>query len=169
MSLPAKRLALSHVGTPRNKGPRLAACADPKVGGLLWGRQFGYRAVRTDDVPYLQRRHIPDFPPAVAAPTNARAPNDRRARQRSLSSRKTPGRLSSSPRSTVAPAVPAALQPTTGSDRTGVEADPTPGYSQPLLRPPGRSPQSRQRLLRSLAQVQQSAASTMLHYLRRCV
>ena len=169
MSLPATRFALSHVGTAGNQGPRLAACADSKVGGLFWGRQFGHRAVRTDDVPYLQRRHIPDFPSAVAAPTNARAPHDRRARQRSLSSRKTPGRLSSSPRSTVAPAVPAALQPTTGSDRTSVEADPTPGYSQPLLRHLGRSPQSRQRLLRSLAPAQQRAASIMLHYLRRYV
>lgn len=169
MSLPATRFPLPHVGAARNQGPDPAACADPKVRGLLWCRQFGYRAVRTDDVPYLQRRNVPDFPQAVASPTNARAPHDRRARQRSLSSRKTPGRLSSSPCSTVAPAVPAALQPAIGSDRAGVEADSAPCYSQPLLRYAGRSAQSRQRLLRPLAKTQQGIASIMLHYLRRCV
>jgi hypothetical protein len=169
MSLPTTRFPLPHVGGARNQGPDPAPCADPKVGGLLWGRQFGYRAVRTDDVPHLQRRYVPELPAAAASPANARTPHDRRARQRSLSSRKTPGRLPSSPCSTIAFAVPAALQPTTGPDRAGVEADSTPGYSQPLLRHAGRSAQSRQRLLRSLAQAQQGAASTMLHYLRRCV
>ena len=169
MSLPATRLPLPHVGTARSQGPDPAACADPKVGGLLRGRQFGHRTVRTNDVPDFQRRHLQDFPQTVASPANARTPLDRRARQRAVSSRKTPGRLPSSPCSTVASAVPAALQPATGSDRAGVEADSAPRYSQPLLRHAGRSAESRQRLLRSLAQAQQRAASTMLHYLRRCV
>jgi len=169
MSLPTTRFPLPHVGTARNQGSDPAPCADPKVGGLLWGRQFGHRAVRTHDVPYLQRRHVPDFPQTLASPTNARTPHDRRARQRALSSRQTPGRLSSSPCPPVASDVPAALQPTTGADRAGVEADSAPGYSQPLLRHAGRSAESRQRLLRSLAQTQQGAASIMLHYLRRYV
>ncbi len=169
MSLPATRLPLSHVGTSRSQGPDPAACADPKVGGLLWGRQFGHRTVCTNDVPHLQRRHLQDFPQAVASPANARTPLDRRARQRSVSSRKTPGRLPSSPCSTIAPAVPAALQPAIGSDRAGVEADSAPCYSQSLLRHTGRSAEGRQRLLRSLAYAQQGPASVMLHYLRRCV
>ena len=169
MSLPATRFALPHVGSAGNQGPDPAACADSKVGGLLWGRQFGHRTVRTNDVPYLQRRHVPDFPQAVASPANARTPHDPRARQRSLSSRKAPGRLPSLPCSTVAPVVPAALQPATGSDRASVEADSAPCYSQPLLRHAGRRAESRQRLLRPLAQTQQGAASIMLHYLRRCV
>jgi hypothetical protein len=169
MSLPATRLALPHVGSARNQRPDSAACSDPQVGGLLWSRQPGYRAVRTNDVPYLQRRHVPDFPQALASPANARTPHDRRARQRSLSSRKTPGRLPSSQCSTVASAVPAALQPATGSDRASVEADSTPCHSQSLLRHARRSAESRKCLLRSLAQAQQGAASAMLHYLRRCV
>ncbi len=58
---------------------------------------------------------------------------------------------------------PAALQPATGSDRAAVKADSAPCYSQPLLRHAGRSTQSRQRLLRPLAQTQQGAALTRLH------
>src|SRR5450756_2032167 len=166
MSLPATWFPLPHVGTARNQGPDPAACADPKVGGLFWRRQLGHRTVRANDVPHLQRRHVPDFPQTLASPANAGAPHDRRARQRSLSSRKTPGRIPSSPCSTVALAVPAALQPAIGSDRAGVEADSAPCYSQSLLRHASRSAESRQRLLRSLAQSQQGTASTMLHYLR---
>ena len=169
MSLPAARFSVPHGGTTRNQGPHPAACADPKVGGLLWSRQFGHRSVRTNDVPYLQRRYVPDFPQAVAPPANARTSHDRRTRQRSLPSRKAPGRLPSSPCSSAASAVPAALQPPAGSDRARMEADPTPCYPQSLLRHAARSAESRQRLLRPLAKSQQSAASAMLHYLRRCV
>jgi hypothetical protein len=169
MSLPATRFPVPHVGAARNQGPYPAPCANPKVGGLLWSGQFGHGAVRANDVPYLQRRHLPQFPQAVASPANARTAHDRRSRQRSLSSRKTPGRLPSSQGSTAAAAVLAALQPSTGSDRASVEADSAPCYSQPLLRHAARSAESRQRLLRSLARAKQSAASTMLHYLRRCV
>jgi transposase len=81
MSLPATRFPLPHVGTARSQGPDPAACADPKVGGLLWGRQFGHRTIRTNDVPDLQRRHLQDFPQALASPANARTSLDRRARQ----------------------------------------------------------------------------------------
>jgi len=169
MSLSATRFPLSHVGTAGNQGPDPAARADPQVGGLLWGSQSGYRPVRTNDVPDLQRCDVPNLPPATAAPTHAQAPHDRRAPQRSLSSRKTPHQLPSSPCSTVAPAVSAALQPATGSDRAGLEADSAPCYSQSLLRHTGRSAEGRQRLLQSLAQAQHGTTSTMLHYLRRCV
>jgi len=169
MPLSATRFALPHVGSARNQRSDPAACADPKIRGLLWGRQLGHRTVRTNDVPHLQRRHVPDLPQRAASPANARTPHDRRARQRSLSPRKTSGRLPALPCSTVTSAVPAALQPTTGSNRACVEADSAPCYAQPLLRHAGRGAQGRQRLLRPMAKAQQSASSTMLYYLRRCV
>jgi hypothetical protein len=151
MSLPTARFALSHVGTAGNQGPHLAACADPQVGGVLRRRQFGYRSVRTHDVPDLQRRNVPHFPQAIAAPTNAGTANDRRARQCPISSRKTPGHLSSSSCPTIAPAFPAALQPATCSNRASLEADTAPRDSQPLLRNASRRAAGRQRLLRSMA------------------
>ena len=169
MSLPATRFSLPHVGAARNQGPDPAACADPQIDILLWGCQPGYRTVRANDVPSLHRSDLQDFPAAPAAPADARTPHDRRTRQCSISSRKAPGRLPAAPCSTAAPAVPAAIQPATGADRESVEAGSAPGYSQSLLRHVARSAASRQRLLRSLAPAQQSAASTMLHYLRRCV
>ena len=169
MSFPATRFSLPHVGAARNQGPDSAACADSQIDILLWGGQPGYRTVHTNDVPHLQRGDLQDFPAASFASADARTPHDRRARQCPISPRKTPRRLPAAPRSIATPAVPAALQPATGSNRASVEAGSAPGHSQSLLRHVARSARSRQRLLRSLAPAQQSAASTMLHYLRHCV
>lgn len=152
MSLPATLYPLPHVGAARDRGPDLAARADPKIRVLLWGGQFGNRAVRTNDVPHLQCRYVHDVPPAPVTSTDAGAPHDRRVRQCPISSRKAPRRLPASPCSTAAPDVPAAVQPATRSDRAGVEIGSAPGYSQSLLRHPGRSGESRQRLLQSLTQ-----------------
>jgi hypothetical protein len=156
MSLPAARFSVPHVGTARNQGPNPAACADPKVGGLLWGRQLDTGQFVRMMCPIFNAATFRAFLRRLLASANARAPHDRRARQRSISSRKAPGRLPSSACSTVAAAVPATLQPTTGANRAGVEADSALGHSQPLLRHAGGSTQSRQRLLQPLAKPQQS-------------
>jgi hypothetical protein len=169
MSLPAAWFPMPHVGTARNQGPNLAACADPKVGGVLWCRQFGQWAVRAHDVSHLQRRHLQDIPQAPAAPAHAGAANDRRAGQCSISSRETPGRLPSQQCSASDSAVSSALQSSVGSDRARLETDSASRHPQPLLCHAARSAQSRQRLLRPMAKGQQRAASIMLHYLRRCV
>ena len=169
MSLPATWLPLPHVGTARDQGPDPAACADPKIRGLLWCRQLGQRTVRAHDVPHLQRRDLQDFPQAPDAPAHARAAHDRRAGQCSISPCEAPGQLPSQQCSESESAFSAALQPSVGSNRARLEADSASRYSQPLLRHAARSAQSRQRLLRSMAQGQQRVASIMLHYLRRCV
>jgi len=169
MSLPTTRLALSHVGTAGNQGSNLAACADPQVRCLLWRRQLAQWSVRSHDVHDFQRRHVPEFSQAPAAPTDTRAAHDAGAGQRSLSSRDPLGAIFAQPRSKSTALVSAAIQPATGSDRTSLEAHPAPRNAQPVLRNASRSAQSRQRLLRWLAPTKQSATSTMLHYLRRCV
>lgn len=169
MSLPATRFALSHVGTAGNQGPHLAACADPKVRGLFRCRQFGHRSVRTHDVPDLQRRNIPELSQAAAAPKDSRATHDPRTRQRPLSSCTPLGCILAPPCARSAATVSAALQPATCPDRASLETHPALGNAQPLLRNASRSAESRQRLLRSLAPTEPSAAPSMLHYLRRCV
>lgn len=169
MSFPATRFALPHVGTAGNQGSHPAACAHPQICGLFWCRQLAYRSVRTHDVPNLQRRDFPDFPQTTAAPTNARTAHDPRTRQCSLSSRPAPGPVSTPERPTPAPPVPATLQSSTRPDRASVEADSAPRDAQSLLRNASRGAAGGQRLLRWLASTQQSAASTMLHYLRHCV
>lgn len=169
MSLPATRFALSYVGTAGNQGSHLAACADPKVRGLFRCRQFDHRSVRTHDVPHLQRRNIPELPQADAASKESRTTHDPRARQRPLSSRTPLGRVFASPCSGSATAVSTALQSATCPDRASLETHPSLGDTQPLLRNPSRSAESCQRVLRSLAPTEQSAAPTMLHYLGRCV
>jgi hypothetical protein len=169
MSLPATRLALSHVGAARNQGPHLAACVNPQVRRLLWRRQLGYWSVRSHDVRDFQRRHLPELSPASAAPAHSGTARDAGTGQRSLSSRDPLGAILAPPRSTSAAGVSAAIQPATGTDRTSLEADPAPRDAQPVLRNASRSAHCRQRLLRPLAQTKQGAASIMLHYLRRCV
>ncbi len=169
MSLPAARLPLPHVGTARNQGSDPAACADPKIRCLFWCRQFGQRAVRANDVPHLQRRHLQDFSQTLAAPAHAGTKDDRRAGQCSISPRATPGRFPPQQCSKSQPVVPSAVQPSVGSDRARLEADSASRHSQSLLRHAARSAQSCQRLLRSMAKSQYGSASIMLHYLRRCV
>ncbi len=169
MSLPAARFALPNVGTARNQRPDPAACTDPKIRGLLWRRQLGQRTVRANDVPHLQRCHLQDFPQALDAPTHAGVAHHRGVGQCSISPCEAPLRLPSQQCAKSDSAVSPALQPSVGSNRARLEADSASRYSQPLLRHAARSAQSRQRLLRSMAQGQQRAASIMLHYLRRCV
>ena len=169
MSLPATRLALPHVGTAGDQGPHFAACTDPQVRGVFRRRQLEQRPLRSHDVHGIQRRDFPALSQTAAAPTNTRPAHDPCARQCPLSSRETLGAIPASLCPTSAAAVPAALQSTTRSDRAGLEADPPTRNSQPLLRDPPRRPQSRQRLLRSLAQTEQRITPSMLHYLRRCV
>lgn len=169
MSLPAARFALPHVGTAGNQGSDLAACADPQVRGLFRCRQLAQWSVRSHDVHNFQRRHIPELSQAPAAPTDARTAHDAGTGQRSLSSRDPLGAIFAQPRSRSTAVVSAAIQPATSPDRTSLEADPAPRNAQPVLRNASRSAQGRQRLLRWLAATKQSVASTMLHYLRRCV
>ena len=169
MSLPTARFALPHVGTTGNQGSDLAARADPQVRRLLWSRQPAKRSVRSHDVQDFQCRHVPELSQAPAAPTDTRAAHDAGTGQRSVSSRDPLGAIFAPPRSASTTGVSAAIQPATGPDRTSLEADPAPRNAQPVLRNASRSAQSRQRLLRPLAPTKQSAASTMLHYLRRCV
>src|SRR5579863_237722 len=169
MSLPATRFALPHVGTAGNQGSHPAACAHPQVRGLFRCRQLAYRSVRTHDVRDLQRRHFPGLPDATAAPTNPRTAHDPRTRQCSLSSRHTPGPVSTPERPTPAPPVLATLQSSTRPDRAGLETDPAPRDAQSLLRNASRRDRKSTRLLRPLASAELGVTPPMLHYLRRCV
>lgn len=169
MSLSAARFPVPHVGAARNQGLGSGACADPKIRGLLWRRQFEHRAIRANDVPHFQRRDLQDLSQAFAAPAHSRTPHDRRVGQCSVSSREAPGQISSQQRTKSALAVPAALQSSVGSNRTRLETDSAARHAQPLLCHAARSAESRQRLLRPVATSKPGSASTMLHYLRRCV
>ncbi len=169
MSLPTTRFALPHVGTTGNQGPDLAACAYPQVRRLLWRCQLAQWSVRSHDLHDFQRRHLPELSQTPAAPTDTRTAHDAGTGQRSLSSRDPLGPIFAKPHSTSTAAVSAPIQPASRPDRTSLEADTTPRNAQPILRHASRSAQSRQRLLRWLAPTKQSAASIMLHYLRRGV
>src|SRR5437762_9844533 len=148
MPLPTTWLSLPNVGTAGGQGPDPAACADPQVRGLFRCRQLEQRPIRPHDVPHLQRRDVPEFPRATAAPTNSRTAHAARARQCPLPPCKAPGAIPVLPRTRSAAAVLAALQSTTRSDRASLEADPAARYPQPLLRHAARGAQGSQRVLR---------------------
>ena len=169
MSLPATWFALSHVGTAGGQGPDPAACADPQVDRLLWGRQLAHREVCPSDVQSVQRRDLPALPRTTAASSSAPSLYDRGARQCSLSSRRAPGSIPAPPCSTPETAISAALQSAARLDRERLEADSALGNSQSLLRHARRGARGRQRVLRSLAWAESCLATTMLHYLRRRV
>src|SRR5271168_4850602 len=169
MSLPAAWLAVPDVGATGNQGPDPAPCADPKVRGLLRCRQFGQRPVRAHDVPDLQRRDLPEFPQAAAAPANPRPADALGARQCPLPSREAPEAIPAPSYSRSAAAVLAALQSATRPDRASLEADSAPRDTQSLFRHAARGAQGGQRVLRSMAPTERRITKTMLHYLSRCV
>lgn len=169
MSLPAARLPLPYVGTAGNQRPHPAACVDPQVRGLLRRGQSDLGAVRTHDVHCLQCRDLPGLPQATAASSNSRTSHAPRTRQRPLPSRRTPGPVSTSARSTPQTPVSAVLQSSTRPYRASLETRSAPRNAQSLLRHASRSATGRRRLLRSLAPTESSPPKTMLHYLRRGV
>jgi len=169
MSLPTTWVALPNVDTARNQGSDPAACADSKVRGLLRRGQPQQRSVRTHDVHRLQRRDLSELPQATAPSSPLRPSHGDRTRQCPLPSRCTPGPVFAPLRSTPQAPVSAALQPPTRTHRASLQVSPATRNAQSLLRYTPRGLGGRRRLLRPLATAQSSAATTMLHYLRRCV
>lgn len=169
MSLSTARLALSDVGGTGDQGPYLAARPDSQIRGLFRSGQFKERSVRSHDVPGIQRSDVPTISQAAAAPPPSGATHGRGAGQCALPSCKPSASVSPPQRPPSAPVVLAALQSTARSNRASMETDETFGDAQSLLSHASRPTLRRQFLLRSLASTKQRVASTMLHYLRRCV
>ena len=169
MSISTTRFAPPHVGTAGDQRPHFAACTDAQVGGLLWRGQFAHRPIHPHDVSDFQRHHLPAFPEAIAASPNARPAHDPRARQHPLTSRRPPGFPSASLQAKLETLMPTTLQSATRTHRAGLETDPAPGYTQPLLGHAPRGLAGHQRVLRSLASSEYNTVAPMLHYLRRCV
>src|SRR5258706_2169110 len=169
MPLPATRNALPHVGAARDARSGAAARAHAQVGGLLRCGPSRHGSLRLGHVRSLQCTNLRYLPaPALATPPPRQAPG-RRAGQRQVPPRALTGASAASIPSWPELTAPDALQPTACTDRAGLEARAPSGPAQPLLRYARLRPRRRQPLFRQLVATQQSAASTMLHYLSRCV
>jgi hypothetical protein len=169
MPLPAAWLTLPQVGTGRDQGSGIAARTDPQIGCLLWRGEPAHRQIRAGDVRCVQRPNLRGLPQEATAAPCARPTHGGRIGQRQIPPCRVAGAAPAQvPRRAVA-ALPPTIQPTTGTDRAGLETRPPTRHAQPIFRHAHRSTRGRQRLLRPMAQAQFSVAATMLHYLRRCV
>ena len=169
MPLSAARHPHPNVGGTRGQRPGSAARAHAQIDRLLRRGAPQWRAIRLVDLAEVQRRHLRVVPAPVAAPPPARQTHGCRAGQRRLSPRPSVAAVPAPRPASANPAVSAALQPTAGSDRTGLEVGSPARHAQPLLRHPRAAGRCGRALLPALAQAESGAPSSMLQYLRRCV
>jgi len=169
MPLPAARIALPHVDCAREPGSGRHACADEEIGGLLRRREPEHRPLGHVVLPALQWGDLRSLYTSAATPSTTRPADGRRTRQR-----RVPPRPSDQAPVAQAPTpsellLPASVQPAAIDDRTGLEAHPAAGHTQPPLPDAPRRPRGRHRMLSALAATERDAPASMLHHLRRCV
>ncbi len=158
MPLPTTWNAMPDVGAARGQGPGVDACPDPQIGRLLWRGQPEHRQVRARPVREVRRDHLREFPEAVATASLPRQTNDRRARQRPVPPCRTASAIASQISQDSHLALPATVQPPTGTHRTCLEIGSPHDHAQSILRNLARSPRSRRAMLRPLADLEFSAA-----------
>ena len=169
MPLSTTRFASTHVDTTRNQGSGPAACADPQIRGVLWRGEFKHRKVCACNVQRVQCRNVPGFPQKIIASPLSRQAHGGSAGQCQISPRRIVGTFPAQIQQGTEVAFPAAIQPATRTDRTGLETRQTNRHAQSLLCNTLRSAQCGRNVFQSLAKTQSGAAQIMRHYLRRYV
>jgi hypothetical protein len=144
MPFPATRHTVPNVGSSGGQRPGANSCTYAQVRGLLWGGQLEDRQIRSLDVRKIRRRHVRVFPEETAATPLAWETHGCGAGQRPIPPRNIVGTPAAQIPQGVNPAVPAAIQPATGSCRADLEAGAAARHTQPVLRHLGRiAPRSR--------------------------
>lgn len=169
MPLSTARFASTHVDPARNQGSSLAACADPKIRGVLWRGEFKHRQVCVCNVRRVQCRDVPGIPQETVAVPLPRQAHGGRAGQRQIPPRRFAGTFPAQIPQGVEIVVPATVQSAARTDRTSLEARPTNRHAQPVLCDTRRGARCRRNLFQSLAKTQSGVAQIMRHYLRRYV
>lgn len=169
MPFPATRHAHSHVGATRDQGSGARARAHSKIRGLLRCRQPAHRKIRPLDVSGIQCGDLRRLSPEAVATSFAWPADGHRAGQRPVPPRRLVGPVAAPVPGHPDAAVPATVLSATRSHRAGVEARPTTGHAQPVLRHAGGTPRYRRNLLRRLATTESSVKAIMRHQLRRYV
>ncbi len=169
MPLPAARHTLPNVDCARGQRPGVDPCTHPQVDCLLWRSEPGDREIRIQPVRHVRRQNIRNVLDAVAAPTDPRKTHGDRLGQRPVppcqATRANAAQISKSADT----AIPAAIQPAVGTNRTSLETHPTLGHPQPVLRDTCRGTRRCPAMLHSVDKVQLGIEETMRHYLRRYV
>lgn len=133
MPFPATRHTVPNVGATGGQRPGAVPCAHAQVGGLLRGGELEDGQIRLLDVREIRRTNIRNLPEETVAAPLARQAHGHRARQCPIPPCHIVGAPVTQIPQGVDPAVLAAIQPATGSHRTGLEAGAAVGYTQPIL------------------------------------
>lgn len=169
MPFPTTRHTLQNVDSARGQGPRCDPRVHAQIHCLFWSSQSTQWQVHSRYLTQFRRGHVRGVPEKAVAPSLAQKEDGRDIGQRSVSPcevaqatfEETPG-PSRTP-------VSATVQSSTRAYRASLEAGPSIGDTQPVLRQPGRGAGRHRLLFRSMAATQFSAAKIMRHYLRRHV
>ncbi len=158
MPLPATWHPLPDVGATRGQGPRAAAYAHQKVGGVLWCRQSGQRQIRALHVREVRCSDVRDLSEKAAAPSLARQTHGGRTGQRQIPPCHPIGAFAQEVPQGTGIALLAAIQPAVGSDRASLEVGTPHGHTQPILCHSWRGAHRDRPLLRSLAKTKSGVA-----------
>lgn len=169
MPFPATRYSLSHVDPARGQGSSSDPCVHPQIHCLLWRCQPTEREVHLCTLTHIQCGHVRNVLEKTASPPVPGEKDGRHFGQRPLPPRQAAKAAAEETSETPRASVPAAIQPSTGSDRASVEVGSSIGHTQSVLCQSERGTNCHRILFRSVAKTQLSAAQTMRHYLRRYV
>jgi hypothetical protein len=161
--------ALPHVGAAGRDQPCPLTCADPKVGGTVWGCQPTPRTIGHSSgaqVRWPQLRSLPSASPT----TPCSGPSlDLDLGQRSLPSRAPPATFPARVSAGLTLGLSSTVQSGTESHRTCLEAGAATLYPQPVLSQASRSHRCGLASDGGLAKTEFYTVSFMRHYLRRSV
>jgi len=130
---PAARDTKPNVGTTRNKRPDIAPCAYAQISSVLRCGQHEHWQVRSNHLRQVQRRNIRVFSETIIAPPYTRQTDGDHPGQCTIPPCGTACSIAGKISQNSEIGVPAAIQPTTCSNRASMEACQANCNTQPIL------------------------------------
>jgi len=169
MPFPAARHTKPNVGATRNKRPDIETCAYAQIGRVLRRGQREHWQVHSDHLRQVQRGNIRTFSEKIIAPPNTRQTDGNHPGQRSIPPCGAACSIVEKISQHSEIGVSAAIQPTTCSDRAGMEACQAHCNAQPILRNVEHVGGGSRIMLRPMEKTKSDSEKIMRHKLSRHV
>lgn len=169
MPFPAARDAKSNVGATRNKRPDIETCTHAQIGSMLRCSQYKHRQVRSKHLREVQRRDIRAFSEKSIAPSNTRQTAGDYLGQCPIPPRSAACSNAKKILQHSEIGVSAAIQPTTCSNRTSLEACQAYCNTQPILCNAGHVDRGSRIMFRPMEKTKSHLKTIMRHNLGRHV
>ncbi len=169
MPFPAARHTKPNVGATRNKRPDIETCTYAQIGSLLWCGQHEHWQVRSHHLRQIQRRNIRAFFEKIVAPPDARQTDGDHPGQRPIPPCSAACSIAEKISQYSEIGISAAIQPTTCSNRTSMEAYQAHCNAQPILRNIEHLGRGRRIMLRPMEKTKPVSKKIMRHKLSRHV